>query len=106
MVFKKNLKVMEAQNMPMQHVDGENKGKIVLYALSTCGWCRRTRNLLEDLGLGYNYIYVDLLEGEERTQTIEDVKKWNSQVSFPTLVINDERCIVGFDEEGIREAFP
>lgn len=91
--------------MPMQHVDGENKGKIVLYALSTCGWCRKTRKLLEDLGWGYDYIYVDLLEGEERSQVIEEIKQWNSKLSFPTLVINDEICIVGFDEDGIREAF-
>ncbi len=88
--------------MPMQHVDGKNEGKIVLYALSTCGWCRKTRLLLEELNLEYDYIYVDLLEGDERNETIEQVKKWNSQLSFPTLVINDEKTIVGFDEEGIK----
>ena len=88
--------------MPMQHVDGKNEGKIVLYALSTCGWCRKTRLLLEELNFEYDYIYVDLLEGDERNETIEQVKKWNSQLSFPTLVINDEKTIVGFDEEGIK----
>jgi glutaredoxin len=90
--------------MPMQHVDGENKGKFVLYALSTCGWCKKTRMLLEDLGVEYDYLYVDLEEGKERSNAVEEIKKWNSQLSFPTLIINDERCIVGFDEEGIREA--
>ena len=90
--------------MPMQHVDGENKGKVMLFALSTCGWCRKTRMLLEDLGVEYEYIYVDLLEGDERNKIVEQVKKWNSQLSFPTVVINDDKTIVGFDEEGIREA--
>lgn len=90
--------------MPMQHVDGENKGKVVLFALSTCGWCRKTRMLLEDLGVEYEYIYVDLLEGDERNNVVEEVKKWNSQLSFPTLVIDDDKTIVGFNEEGIREA--
>ena len=90
--------------MPMQHVNGENKGKIVLFALSTCGWCRKTRMLLEDLGVEYEYIYVDLLKGDERNDVIEQVKKWNSQLSFPTLIIDDDRTIVGFDEDGIREA--
>ena len=88
--------------MPMQHVDGKNEGKIVLYALSTCGWCRKTRMLLEELNVEYDYIYVDLLEGDERNEIIEQVKKWNSQLSFPTMVINDEKTIVGFDEEGIK----
>jgi glutaredoxin len=45
---------------------------------------------------------VDLLEGDERNEIIEQVKKWNSQLSFPTLVINEEKTIVGFDEEGIK----
>lgn len=91
--------------MPLQHVDGENKGKVVLYALSTCGWCRKTRLLLEDLNVEYNYIYVDLLEGNERDEVVEQVKKWNSQLSFPTLVIDDEKTIVGYNEKGIKEAF-
>lgn len=91
--------------MPMQVVEGENKGKVVLYALSTCGWCKKTRMLLEDLRVEYSYIYVDLLEGEEREEIIEQMKEWNSQLSFPTLVINNEETIIGFDAEGIREAF-
>lgn len=90
--------------MPMEHVDGEDKGKIVLFALSTCQWCRKTRLLLEELKVDFSYIYVDLLEGAERSEIIEEVKKYNSQLSFPTLVLDDEKTIVGFNEEGIREA--
>jgi glutaredoxin-like protein NrdH len=88
--------------MPMEHVDGKNEVKVVLYALSTCGWCKKTRMLLEELNVEYDYIYVDLLEGDERNEVIEQVKKWNSQLSFPTLVINDEETIIGFDEERTR----
>ncbi len=87
----------------MQHVEGQNKGKLVLFALSTCGWCKKTRALIEDLNADYNYVYVDLLKGEERDEVVEMVKKWNAQVSFPTLVINDEKTIVGFKEDEIRE---
>ena len=78
---KKNLtdKVGGCIIMPMQHVDGKNEGKLVLYALSTCGWCRKTRMLLEELNVEYDYIYVDLLEGDERNEIIEQVKKWNSR---------------------------
>ena len=32
------------------------------------------------------------------------VKKWNPQVSFPTIVINDDKTIVGFKEDEIKEA--
>lgn len=90
--------------MIMQHVEGQDKGKLVLFALSTCGWCKKTRELIEDLDANYDYVYVDLLHGKEREEVVEMVKKWNPQVSFPTLVINDEKCIIGFKEEEIKEA--
>ncbi len=90
--------------MPMQHVEGKNKGDVVLYALSTCGWCKKTRMLLEEIGVEYDYIYVDLLEGDERQEIIEQVKEWNPKLSFPTLVIKNEECIVGFNEDKVRES--
>ena len=90
--------------MIMQHIEGQNKGKLVLFALSTCGWCKKTKALIEDLNADYEYVYVDLLKGKERDEVVEIVKKWNPQVSFPTLVINDEKIIVGFKEDEIMEA--
>jgi len=89
--------------MDLQHVNGENKGKLVLFALSTCGWCNKTRMLIEELGAEYDYIYVDLLQGADRNEAVEALKIWNPQISFPTLVINDQECIVGFDQDKIRE---
>jgi len=90
--------------MKFEHVEGENKGKILLYALSTCGWCRKTKELLNELGVKYSYTFVDLLQGSDREDTIDDIKKWNPKCSFPTIVINDKKCIVGFKEDEIREA--
>jgi glutaredoxin len=88
----------------IEHVDGENKGKIILYALSTCGWCRKTKEFLNGLGVEFSYVFVDLLEEQEKDEIMEDVIKWNPRRSFPTLVINDEKCIVGYKEDQIREA--
>ncbi len=90
--------------MILQHVEGQDKGKLVLFALSTCGWCKKTRALIEDLNADYEYVYVDLLKGTEREEVVEMVKKWNPQVSFPTLVVNDSETIVGFKEDEIKEA--
>jgi glutaredoxin len=90
--------------MKIEHVKGENKGKILLYALSTCGWCNKTKEFLKSLGVEYSYIFVDYLEGQEKEDTIEEVKKWNPRCSFPTVVINDEKCVVGYKEDEIKEA--
>jgi glutaredoxin len=90
--------------MVLEHVTGKKKGKVMLYALSTCGWCARTKELLRELGVEFSYSYVDLLEGKEQDDAMNEVEKWNPKGSFPTLVLNDRKSIIGFREEEIREA--
>jgi glutaredoxin-like protein NrdH len=90
--------------MVVEHVNGKKKGKIMLYALSTCGWCARTKDFLRKLGVEFDYTYVDLLEGKEQDDVMNEVEKWNPNGSFPTLVIRDQKGIVGFREDEIREA--
>jgi glutaredoxin len=91
--------------MERGHISGVNKGKVVMYGLSTCIWCKKTRQLLTDLGVDFDYIYVDLLNGDEEESAVQEVKRFNPSVSFPTVIINDERAILGFDEQAIRKAF-
>lgn len=86
------------------HVSGIDRGKVVMYGLSTCVWCRKTRKLLTDLGVDFDYIYVDKLEGDDENQVVEEVRHHNPSVSFPTTVINGEKAIVGYREKEIREA--
>ena len=48
-----------------EHVEGEDRGDVMLYALSTCGWCKKTKALLQELGVAYKYVDVDQLDLEE-----------------------------------------
>jgi glutaredoxin len=89
--------------MQIEHVDGRDRGKVMLYALSTCGWCAKTRQLLTDLGVAFDYLYVDLVGKDEQKAVIEEVERYNPSLSFPTVVIND-RTIVGFKEDELRGA--
>ncbi len=88
--------------MDLKHIEGEKRGKIILYAISTCAWCKKTKRLLNSLNADYYYIDVDLLDEEEREEVEKEVMKWNPLCSFPTLVINDKESINGYDEEEIR----
>ncbi|MGA2917656.1 glutaredoxin family protein [Methanoregula sp.] len=90
--------------MAVEHVNGKNKGSVMLYALSTCGWCAKTKDLLRQMGVAFDFVYVDLLEGQDQDDTIQTVEKWNPSGSFPILVINNSKCIIGFREQEIREA--
>jgi glutaredoxin len=89
--------------MKIEHVDGRDHGKVMLYALSTCGWCAKTKQLLTDLGIGFDYLYVDLVGRDEQKAVVEEVEKYNPSLSFPTLVVGDH-TIVGFKEDEIRGA--
>ncbi len=91
-------------NIEYINIKGKNKGKIMLYALSTCGWCKKTKELLNKLGVEYSYIFVDLLNENDKDKVMKEIKKWNSNLSFPTLIINNQKCIVGFKEDKIKEA--
>jgi glutaredoxin len=88
----------------MKVVEGKDKGKIVLYALSTCVWCKKIKKLLKKLGVKYSFIFVDELKGKEKEKIIKQLEKWNPRCSFPTVVINNEKCIVGYKEDEIKEA--
>jgi len=90
--------------MTMVHIEGEDKGNIVLYALSTCVWCRKTKKLLTELGVDFHYVYVDLLEKDEIEKVLDEMKVHNPLCSFPTLVMDDKLCIIGYNERRIREA--
>lgn len=91
--------------MVTEHVNGRKVGGVMLYALSTCQWCNKTKQLLKDLGIDFDYVYVDLLEGREQADALDAMEKWNPKGSFPTLVIGNRQCIIGFQETRIREVF-
>jgi len=85
------------------HVDGKDKSKVMIYALSTCIWCRKTKELLEKMGVAYDYVYVDLLKRDESMEVQKEIRKWNPSSSFPTMVINNKKAILGFDENAIKK---
>jgi glutaredoxin-like protein NrdH len=80
-----------------------DKPKVFVYALSTCGHCRAAKKLLNDNGVEYDFVDVDLLPREELRKVLSEVAKLNPQQSFPTIIIGDT-VIVGDREQEILEA--
>jgi glutaredoxin-like protein NrdH len=78
--------------------------KVAFYGLSTCVWCKRTRAFLEEQGVQFDFVYVDLLKGQEREEVLKEVRRFNPSTSFPTIVIDGVRSVVGFRTEALREA--
>lgn len=86
-----------------KHIEGKKDKDIMLYALSTCVWCGKTKKLLNEMGLAYDYIDVDLLNSQDQDKVLEEIKKFNPRGGFPTIVIDSKDCIVGFDKTKIDE---
>ena len=77
--------------------------RVKLYALSTCGWCKKTKRFLDSYNIQYNCSDVDLLEGDEKERIREELARWNPKRSFPTIVIDDNEVVVGYDENRLKE---
>jgi glutaredoxin-like protein NrdH len=77
--------------------------KVKVFALSTCIHCKHCKEYLDERGQPYECVFVDKLEGEERKNTIEEIKKVNPTLSFPTVLV-DDTVIVGFDKQEIEKA--
>jgi glutaredoxin-like protein NrdH len=79
------------------------KQDVKMYTLSTCSHCKATKKFLSECNVVYEFVDVDLLEGDERKAILDDVKKLNPRCSFPTIKIG-EKVIVGYKENEIKEA--
>ena len=77
--------------------------KVKMFTLSTCSHCKATKKFMQDNGIPFDCVDVDLLQGADREKILKEVEKYNPQRSFPTIVIGDN-IIIGFRESDIREA--
>ena len=82
-------------------IDGKNKfNDVCLYALSTCGHCKRALQYLNDNEIAFKYVFIDLLPFELKNQLKGELReKFDQRIAFPFLVINQKECIVGFFED-------
>jgi len=83
--------------------ESKTQPEVKIYSLSTCSHCKAAKKFLGECTIKYEFVDVDMLEGDERRAIIEDVKKFNPRCSFPTVIIGD-KVIVGYKEKEIKEA--
>ncbi len=86
------------------HVEGEHDAhQVLLYALSTCIWCRKTRQWLEEAGVTFDYVYVDLTDAETREAARAHIRQFSDRCSFPAVIFDEADCIIGFKPDAIKE---
>jgi glutaredoxin-like protein NrdH len=91
--------------MQFSKVQGkQNKHKVVLYALSTCVWCKMTKQFLEDNQVQYEYIDVDLCQEDDKQKIRENIQSKGGPLSYPTTIVDDKVLITGFRKDLLKEA--
>lgn len=83
--------------------EGEDR-QLVLFALSTCGFCKRARRFLDDRKLKYKLIYIDEIEIDRKKEIKLDFKnQYNENLRYPALLQNDKLALVGYIDKAWRE---
>jgi glutaredoxin-like protein NrdH len=77
---------------------------VLMYALSTCMWCHRTKDWLQHHAVAYEYIDVDLQDRLTKHAIIQDILARGGHLTYPTIIIDDTRLIQGFHPENLTEA--
>ena len=91
--------------MPTTKVEGSKKEhRVFLYTLSTCVWCKKTKELLRESGVAYEYMDVDTCSSEERRSALDSLRSRNAQIGFPIIIVDDKTLITGYKPDEIREA--
>ncbi len=91
--------------MPFSKVQGENRQhKVVIYALSTCVWCKMTKQFLKDNKIEFEYIDVDLCEPVEKEQIRKQILDKGGSLNYPTTIVDDKNVITGFRKDLLKEA--
>ena len=76
---------------------------VKVYSLSTCPWCKKVKKFLDEKDVEYEVVDVDLAQGDEQKQALEEVEKLTGKRAFPVTVIDNE-VISGYKEDKIEEA--
>lgn len=79
-------------------IDGTgNPEDLTLLSLSTCGFCASARKYLTERGLAFRFLELDQLPPEEKTGIKDEFRnRFGRRPSFPSLVIDSERFLIGF----------
>ena len=91
--------------MEFSKVSGKkNNHKVTLYALSTCVWCKLTKQFLNENEVSYEFVDVDLLDEEDKQKVHQTITSKGGNLTYPTTIIDNKVVITGFRKDKLKEA--
>ncbi|MGD0159707.1 MAG: glutaredoxin family protein [Candidatus Bathyarchaeia archaeon] len=86
-------------------VNGNNKThKVLIYAISTCAWCKMTKEFLKENDIEYEYVDVDLANDEDHEKIRNEITRLGGSPTYPTIIVDGKTVVTGFRKDKIKEA--
>jgi glutaredoxin len=82
----------------------KRKHKVFMYAISTCAWCKKTKQLLKDNNVEFEYVDVDLSSDEDHEKIEEEITRHGGDMVYPTIIVDDKILITGYKADKITKA--
>ncbi len=82
---------------------GNNTHKVLMYAISTCGWCKRAKRMLNEMDVEYEYIDIDLSSREDKEKIRQDITRRGGRLLYPTIIIDNKILLTNPPESKLRE---
>jgi glutaredoxin len=70
--------------------------KILIYSLSTCLWCKKTKKYFEDRKISFDTLDYDKQDESRQAEIMKEMKGSGCTGSFPFTRIGDA-CVQGYD---------
>lgn len=76
---------------------------VFMYTLSTCPWCRKTKQFFKEKNIPFKYVDYDLAQVQEQEKIIEDMsRRGGKNTAFPFVVV-DGNVVVGYNPDRYME---
>ena len=72
--------------------------KVSMYTLSTCPWCRKTKQFFRDRGISFDFIDYDLASQDVQQKITNEMTKQAGPIAFPFVKVGDT-VVVGYNPE-------
>jgi glutaredoxin len=75
---------------------------VVLYTLSTCPWCHKSKKYLTEQGIDFENIDYDLADEKTQEMIRNVIEESGERLAFPFLKAGD-KCVSGYNPKKYRE---
>ncbi len=76
---------------------------VKMYSLSTCPWCKKMKRLLDDEGIAYDVVDLDIAEDDEKQQAFAEMAEHGLSPAFPITIVDGD-VIQGYHPDRVKAA--